>query len=51
MVIRNTSFNARVIVAGIALSVFGGASVIASDQAETGAAAGAGLLPPNARAG
>ena len=51
MVIRNKSFNARVIVAGIALSVFGGASVIAADQAETGAAAGAGLLPPNARAG
>ena len=41
MVIRNKSFNARVIVAGIALSVFGGASVIAADQAETGAAAGA----------
>jgi hypothetical protein len=51
MVIRNKLFNARVAAAGIALGVLGGASVIAADQPEMGAAAGAGLLPPNARAG
>jgi hypothetical protein len=49
MVIRNKLFNARVAAAGIALGVLGGASVIAADQPEMGAAAGAGLLPPNAR--
>jgi len=51
MVIRNKRMTARVIVAGVALGICGGATVIAADQQGTGAAAGAGLLPPNARAG
>ena len=51
MVIRNKLINSRVAMTGIALCVLGSASVIAADQASMGAAAGAGLLPPNARAG
>jgi hypothetical protein len=51
MIIRNKLFNARVAATGIVLSVLGSAVVIAADQEEMGAAAGAGLLPPNARAG
>lgn len=51
MVIRNKLFNARVAATGIALGALVSAVVIAADQEGTGAAAGAGLLPPNARAG
>ena len=51
MVIRNKLFNARIAATGIALGVLGSAAVIAADREEMGAAAGAGLLPPNARAG
>jgi hypothetical protein len=51
MVIRNKLFNARIAATGVALSVLGSAAVIAANQEEMGAAAGAGLLPPNARAG
>lgn len=51
MVIRKTLFNPRTAVAGLALGLLGGASVIAADRDSMGAAAGAGLLPPNARAG
>ncbi|MGB5177439.1 MAG: peptidoglycan-binding domain-containing protein [Gammaproteobacteria bacterium] len=52
MLIRNKFFNARVAVTGIALGVLGSTSIIAAaEQAGMGAAAGAGLLPPNARAG
>jgi len=51
MVIRNKLFNARVAATGIALGVLASAAVIAADSDKMGAAAGAGLLPPNARAG
>ena len=51
MVIRNKLFNTRVAATGIALGILGSAAVIAEDQKGMGAAAGAGLLPPNARAG
>ena len=51
MVICNKLFNARIAATGIALGVLGSAAVIAADREEMGAAAGAGLLPPNARAG
>ena len=51
MVIRNKLFHTRVAAAGITLGMLGSATVIAADQKGMGAAAGAGLLPPNARAG
>jgi hypothetical protein len=51
MVIRNKLFNTRVVATGIVLGVLGSAAVIAADRGEMGVAAGAGLLPPNARAG
>ena len=51
MVIRNKLFNPAIAATSIALCVLGSASAIAADQATMGAAAGAGLLPPNARAG
>jgi hypothetical protein len=51
MVICNKLFNARIAAAGMALGVLGSAAVIAADREAMGAAAGAGLLPPNARVG
>ena len=51
MVIRNKLFNARIAATGIALGILVSAAVIAEDQKGMGAAAGTGLLPPNARAG
>ena len=51
MVIRNKLFNAGVAATGITLGILGSTAVIAADPAGMGAAAGAGLLPPNARAG
>ena len=51
MVIRNKFFDARVAAACMALGILGSAAVIAADQQGMDVAAGAGLLPPNARAG
>jgi hypothetical protein len=50
MLTRRKILNARMIAAGIALGVLGGASVIAADN-EAAAPAAGGLLPTNARAG
>jgi hypothetical protein len=50
MLTRRKILNARTIVAGIALGVLGGASVIAADN-EAAAPSDSGLLPTNARAG
>ena len=51
MVIRSKLFNASVAATGITLGLLGSVTVIAADKEGMGAAAGAGLLPPNARAG
>ncbi|MDH3559818.1 MAG: hypothetical protein OEN52_02550, partial [Gammaproteobacteria bacterium] len=50
MLTRRKIINARMIAAGIALGVLGGASVIAADN-EAAEPAAAGMLPTNARAG